>query len=83
MYPCVHCAGDFQKGIAKSPPRLESRTAFSMWLCKQQNIFNRKLNKPVILCTMKNLEARCGEKESRRAGAKGATKILLRKLLDR
>ncbi|KAI9918112.1 hypothetical protein PsorP6_012790 [Peronosclerospora sorghi] len=21
MYPCVHCAGDFQKEIAKSPPR--------------------------------------------------------------
>ncbi|KAI9910323.1 hypothetical protein PsorP6_010220 [Peronosclerospora sorghi] len=58
MYPCVHCAGDFQKEITKSPPRVESRTAFSMWLCEQHNIVNRKLNKPVFVCTMKNLEER-------------------------
>uniref|UniRef100_M4B9B5 Sulfhydryl oxidase n=1 Tax=Hyaloperonospora arabidopsidis (strain Emoy2) TaxID=559515 RepID=M4B9B5_HYAAE len=58
MYPCVHCAEDFQKEVAKSPPRVESRTTFSMWLCEQHNIVNRKLHKPVFECTISNLEER-------------------------
>ncbi|CAI5743453.1 unnamed protein product [Hyaloperonospora brassicae] len=58
MYPCVHCADDFQKEIAKSPPRVESRTTFSMWLCEQHNVVNRKLHKPLFECTMPNLEER-------------------------
>ncbi|KAF4324221.1 hypothetical protein BBO99_00000061 [Phytophthora kernoviae] len=58
MYPCVHCADDFQKEIAKSPPRVESRTTFSMWLCEQHNIVNRKIHKPVFDCTMEKLEER-------------------------
>ncbi|KAI9912317.1 hypothetical protein PsorP6_005927 [Peronosclerospora sorghi] len=28
------------------------------WLCEQHNIVNRKLNKPVFVCTMENLEER-------------------------
>lgn len=58
MYPCVHCSEDFQKEIAKFPPRVESRTTFSMWLCEQHNIVNRKLHKPVFECTMENLSKR-------------------------
>ncbi|CAI5704265.1 unnamed protein product [Peronospora effusa] len=58
MYPCVDCANDFQKEIVKSPPRVESRTSFSMWLCEQHNIVNRKIHKPMFKCTMENLEER-------------------------
>ncbi|KAL4160087.1 hypothetical protein PRNP1_000658 [Phytophthora ramorum] len=58
MYPCVHCADDFRKEIAKSPPCVESRTTFSMWLCEQHNIVNRKIHKPVFECTMEKLEER-------------------------
>ncbi|RLN14323.1 hypothetical protein BBJ28_00012115 [Nothophytophthora sp. Chile5] len=61
MYPCVHCAEDFQKEIAKSPPRYTfnfSRMTFSMWLCEQHNIVNRKIHRPTFECTMENLEER-------------------------
>ncbi|CEG39193.1 augmenter of liver regeneration [Plasmopara halstedii] len=58
MYPCVHCADDFQKEIALSPPRVESRTTFSIWLCEQHNIVNRKIQKPEFECTMNRLEER-------------------------
>ncbi|RMX67850.1 hypothetical protein KXD40_001314 [Peronospora effusa] len=37
---------------------VESRTSFSMWLCEQHNIVNRKIHKPMFKCTMENLEER-------------------------
>ena len=37
---------------------VESRTTFSMWLCEQHNIVNRKIHKPVFQCTMENLDER-------------------------
>lgn len=37
---------------------MESRTTFSMWLCEQHNIVNRKIHKPLFECTMEKLEER-------------------------
>ncbi|TDH70898.1 hypothetical protein CCR75_008555 [Bremia lactucae] len=58
MYPCVHCAEDFQEQITKSPPKVESRTTFSIWLCEQHNIVNHKIEKPLFECTMEKLDER-------------------------
>ncbi|RLN70587.1 hypothetical protein BBJ28_00026639, partial [Nothophytophthora sp. Chile5] len=35
-----------------------SRMTFSMWLCEQHNIVNRKIHRPTFECTMENLEER-------------------------
>ncbi|KAI9916083.1 hypothetical protein PsorP6_007052 [Peronosclerospora sorghi] len=40
---------------------VDSRTSFSMWLSEQHNIVNRKLNKLVFVCTIKNLKERWRE----------------------
>ncbi|DBA03422.1 TPA: hypothetical protein N0F65_002830 [Lagenidium giganteum] len=58
MYPCTHCAADFQEEIKKSPPKVDSRTSLSMWLCEQHNAVNKKIGKPLFECTMKNLDER-------------------------
>ncbi|RLN57915.1 hypothetical protein BBJ29_002246 [Phytophthora kernoviae] len=58
LYPCGYCAEDFQKEVAKNPPRVNSRTTFSLWLCEQHNLVSIKLDKPTFECTMANLEER-------------------------
>ncbi|KAF1318229.1 Augmenter of liver regeneration, partial [Globisporangium splendens] len=58
MYPCVHCAEDFQNEVKKSPPKVDSRTSFSLWLCEQHNIVNKKIGKPAFPCTMEKLDER-------------------------
>ncbi|KAF4047438.1 Erv1 / Alr family [Phytophthora infestans] len=55
----MDCKAPFGFPQAASPPlSVESRTTFSMWLCEQHNVVNRKLNKPVFECTMEKLEER-------------------------
>nr|CCA15302.1 augmenter of liver regeneration putative [Albugo laibachii Nc14] len=65
MYPCSDCAEDFRKEIAKCPPKVESRQAFSMWLCEQHNLVNEKIGKPLFQCNMSTLSERwrTGKKE--------------------
>lgn len=58
LYPCTHCAADFQESIRDSPPQVESRTIFAVWLCRQHNLVNVKLNKPTFDCSMENLDLR-------------------------
>jgi len=50
LYPCTHCAYHLRDSMAKAPPKLESRTDFSMWLCAQHNDVNRRLGKPEFEC---------------------------------
>ncbi|CAI2383298.1 unnamed protein product [Moneuplotes crassus] len=61
-YPCSHCATDFRKEIAETPPNLESRKALSLWLCDQHNRVNKKLGKPEFPCTYGKLIALYGSK---------------------
>jgi mitochondrial FAD-linked sulfhydryl oxidase len=58
LYPCPHCAEDFQLEITKSPPRVQSRAALSMWCCEQHNIVNKKLGKKEISCSIALLDER-------------------------
>eukprot|EP00617_Octactis_speculum_P017327 CAMPEP_0185771650 /NCGR_PEP_ID=MMETSP1174-20130828/64434_1 /TAXON_ID=35687 /ORGANISM="Dictyocha speculum, Strain CCMP1381" /LENGTH=195 /DNA_ID=CAMNT_0028457561 /DNA_START=19 /DNA_END=603 /DNA_ORIENTATION=- len=58
LYPCTHCAADFQESIRDSPPQVESRTIFAIWLCRQHNLVNAKLDKPAFDCSIQNLDLR-------------------------
>lgn len=58
FYPCTWCARDFQENIEKSPPQTESRKDLCQWLCKQHNLVNQKLGKPLFDCSMNNLDER-------------------------
>ena len=51
FYPCEHCAVDFKDSIKKIKPDVTSRNSLSEWLCKQHNIVNEKLGKPIFDCT--------------------------------
>ena len=50
VYPCTHCAKDFQQEIKEIPPRMESRHEFSQWACEIHNLVNDKLGKPIFPC---------------------------------
>ena len=58
LYPCSHCAEDFREAVAKSPPRVESRSEFHGWVCEQHNTVNEKLGKPAFPCTPETLAER-------------------------
>ena len=34
VYPCHMCATDFREELKKSPPRVESREEFALWMCE-------------------------------------------------
>lgn len=71
LYPCTYCRTDFQECIQALPPRVESREAFSVWVCKQHNLVNEKLGKPVFPCDLKSLDRRWKTGEPRCWGEKG------------
>jgi FAD-linked sulfhydryl oxidase len=58
FYPCTWCAKDFQENLQKSPVATESREELCTWLCKQHNLVNQKLGKPLFDCQMENLDER-------------------------
>ena len=58
LYPCSYCAQDFQKEMSASPPDVGSRLAFSLWMCRQHNIVNKKLGKEEFDCQIGKLDER-------------------------
>jgi FAD-linked sulfhydryl oxidase len=58
LYPCLHCVDDFRTSVKASPPRLDSRASFSVWLCEQHNLVNSKLDKPQFDCNLAKLDER-------------------------
>jgi FAD-linked sulfhydryl oxidase len=58
LYPCPHCAEDFQTNMAASPPRVVTREALVLWVCEQHNLVNVKLGKPTMECTIPALDER-------------------------
>ena len=58
LYPCTHCADDFRVDKARNPPRVESRTALSVWLCERHNEVNEKLGKEKHSCAIADLDER-------------------------
>ncbi|KAF0688374.1 Aste57867_19994 [Aphanomyces stellatus] len=62
LYPCKHCAGDFQENIKDTPPKqdmpVNSRIDFSLWMCDQHNRVTTKLDKTPFPCTIEALDQR-------------------------
>ena len=58
VYPCKHCATDFERYLKKSPPEVDNRETLCVWLCRMHNKVNQKLGKKVFPCRMKDLDRR-------------------------
>jgi FAD-linked sulfhydryl oxidase len=58
LYPCRHCAEDFQLGLEENPPRINSREELSVWMCEAHNRVNEQLGKPMFPCVLSKLDAR-------------------------
>ena len=50
LYPCEHCAQDFQRDIALEPPQTQSQQSLSQWFCRIHNKVNQKLGKKLFDC---------------------------------
>ncbi|KAF1963419.1 hypothetical protein CC80DRAFT_498612 [Byssothecium circinans] len=52
LYPCWHCASDFQEWMRKdgNAPRVSSREEFGRWMCDAHNAVNVKLGKKEFDC---------------------------------
>jgi mitochondrial FAD-linked sulfhydryl oxidase len=58
FYPCTHCAEAFREDLKTTPPKVESRADFSVWMCNMHNKVNAKLDKPTFPCDLATLDAR-------------------------
>jgi FAD-linked sulfhydryl oxidase len=58
LYPCRHCAEDFERGLAEHPPRANSREELSVWMCEAHNRVNALLGKPAFPCVLSQLDER-------------------------
>ncbi len=52
LFPCKKCSKHFQKLLSEFPPRVESGSALSQWLCEAHNIVNKRLGKPEFPCAL-------------------------------
>jgi FAD-linked sulfhydryl oxidase len=58
LYPCAHCAAALQSYIEEHPPNVESREAFSLWMCGAHNEVNERLGLPMYDCSLAALDER-------------------------
>ncbi|KAL5378568.1 hypothetical protein DPSP01_008980 [Paraphaeosphaeria sporulosa] len=66
LYPCWHCAGDFQEWMANgNAPRVSSREEFGQWMCEAHNAVNVKLGKKEFDCRRWEERWRTGWKDGR------------------
>jgi mitochondrial FAD-linked sulfhydryl oxidase len=50
----------WKRNIEALPPTLSSQKDFSIWMCKQHNIINKQIGKPMFPCIQERLEERWG-----------------------
>ena len=62
LYPCWHCAEDFQQwiGTKGNEPKLGGRQGLMRWMCEAHNEVNAKLGKGKFDCGEVSLEERWG-----------------------
>lgn len=56
LYPCKDCAHDMAAVMEEMPPRVDSRAAFSIWMCELHNHVNEKVGKPTFRCSLTELD---------------------------
>ena len=66
LYPCWHCAEDFQAWMARRENQLDGRRlggrrGLMRWMCEAHNEVNVKLGKPAFDCGARSLEERWGK----------------------
>jgi FAD-linked sulfhydryl oxidase len=64
VYPCKHCAKDFQQILQTLPLKLENQNEFAHWMCQAHNHVNKKLGKPEFDCSKVNERWRIQKDES-------------------
>ncbi|KAL7291150.1 hypothetical protein TKK_0015067 [Trichogramma kaykai] len=63
FYPCNVCAEDLRDQLKRSPPKTDSQSTLSQWLCAIHNEINVKLGKPQFDCKLVNERWRDGWKD--------------------
>lgn len=58
LYPCSHCAADFDERVKEHPPDVSGRFGLSRWLCERHNEVNEKLGKSKFGCAIEKLDER-------------------------
>lgn len=58
LYPCSHCATDFDVSVKAHPPDVSGRLGLSRWLCERHNEVNEKLGKTRFNCAIDKLDER-------------------------
>jgi len=58
LYPCSHCAADFDERVRAHPPDVSGRLGLSRWLCERHNEVNAKLGKEKFDCAVGKLDER-------------------------
>jgi FAD-linked sulfhydryl oxidase len=58
LFPCGYCAAHLRSHLPTHAPRVESRAAFSMWMCELHNEVNVRLNKLPFDCVLSKLDER-------------------------
>jgi mitochondrial FAD-linked sulfhydryl oxidase len=55
---CTRCAHDFRDNLKTVPVQADTRQDLCQWLCRQHNLVNTKLGKPIFACDMPSLDRR-------------------------
>ncbi|KAJ9062223.1 Flavin-linked sulfhydryl oxidase of the mitochondrial IMS [Entomophthora muscae] len=63
LYPCQPCAEHMREEMVTSPPKVDSQSDISLWLCQFHNSVNKVLGKPVFDCSKTNERWRDGPKD--------------------
>jgi len=58
LYPCKDCAEGLRVAMETSPPRVESRKEFSLWVCETHNHVNEQIGKATTPCDLAALDKR-------------------------
>lgn len=52
LYPCGHCASDFEDYIEENKVQTKNQDDFGKWLCNAHNAVNVKIGKPKFDCNL-------------------------------
>ena len=54
----LDCAAHFKEELKETPPVVDSRENFAVWMCGMHNNVNKILGKPIFDCSFENLSKR-------------------------
>lgn len=63
LYPCQPCAEHMRDEMVHSPPKVNSQSEVSLWLCQFHNTVNKMLGKETFDCSKTNERWKDGPKD--------------------